>query len=128
MPSTRKPGQAVGDQLGHRAAGVGDDRRAACHRLDDAVAERLVEVDEVQEGVGAAEHGCAVGGGDRSEVADAVAVDVRGDLLVEVALVLDDAGDDEAAAGRGRDLDGVGGALVGVDPPEEEQVIARARG
>ena len=50
-PSTRNPVTRVGDQLGHRAPAVGDDRRAAGHRLDDAEAERLVEVDEVEQGV-----------------------------------------------------------------------------
>ena len=97
------------------------------HRLDDAVAERLVEVDEVQERVGVAEDGRAFGGADRPDVAHPVAVEVRRDLLVEVALVVDDPGDDETAAGPRGDLDGVRRALVGVDPPEEEQVIARVR-
>ena len=50
-----------------------------------------------------AEHVGAVGGGDRADVADAVAVEVRRDELVEVLLVVDDAGDDEAAAGPAGD-------------------------
>ena len=81
-----EPGRPVVDQLGHRAAVVGDDRRAAGHRLDDAVAERLVEVDEVQQGVGAAEDlGALLGRRDRTEVADPVAVEVGRDLVAEVA-------------------------------------------
>src|SRR5260370_840872 len=37
-----KAGDPVRDQLAHRASGTGDDRRATGHRLDDAVAERLL--------------------------------------------------------------------------------------
>ena len=40
------------------------------------------------------------------------------------SLVLDDAGDVEPSSGSPGDLDGVGGALVGVDPTEEQQVVA----
>ena len=47
----QKAGDAVRDQLAHRAPRVGDDRRATGHRLDHAVAERLVEVDQVEQGV-----------------------------------------------------------------------------
>ena len=43
------------DQLGHGAAGKRDHRRAARHGLDDAVAERLVEVDQVEQRGGATE-------------------------------------------------------------------------
>ena len=79
-------GHTVGDELGHRAAAVGDDRCAACQCLDDAVAERLVEVVEVQERVRPTEHGRTVSSGHRAEVADRVAVDVGCDLFVGVAL------------------------------------------
>ena len=50
---------------------------------------------------------------------------MRGDLAVEVRLVLDDAGDHERPPGAPRDLDGGGRALVGVDAAEEQQVVAR---
>ena len=45
--------------------------------------------------------------------------------VAEVLLVLDDAGDVEPAAGTAGDLDGVGGALVGMDATEEQQVFSR---
>ena len=128
MSSTRKPVTPCVDQLAHRAARVGDDRRAAGHRLDDAVAERLVEVDEVQQGVRsrrALRRASAASTG--AEVAHPLAVDVRRDLVAEVLLVLDDPGDVEPAAGSAGDLDRMGGALVGVDPPEEQQVLAGTR-
>ena len=51
---------------------------------------------------------------------------MRCDLLVEVALVVDDPGDDEAAPGPRGDLDGGRGALVGVDPAEEQEVVTGA--
>ena len=48
-------GDAVVDELGHRAASKRDHRCAAGHRLDDAVPERLVEADQVQQRVSASE-------------------------------------------------------------------------
>jgi hypothetical protein len=54
-------------------------------------------------------------------------VDVRRDLVAQVALVLDDACDEQRPVGLPGDLDGGGGALVGVDAAEEEQVIAGDR-
>ncbi len=51
-----EPGGAVVDQLAHRAPIVGDHRGAACHGLDHAVAERFVEVDQVEQRMGTSEH------------------------------------------------------------------------
>ena len=56
-----------------------------------------------------------------------LAVDVRCDLVAEVLLILDDPGDVEPAATSPGDLDRVGGALVGVDPSEEQQMLAGTR-
>ena len=50
-------GHTVVDELGHGAPVERDDGGAAGHRFDDAVAERLVEVDEVQQRSGTAEEG-----------------------------------------------------------------------
>ena len=119
---------AVLDQLGHRAALEGDHGRAARHRLDDAVAERLVEVDQVQQGVRAAEQLGSLVRADRAEERDALAVESRRAPLVEVALVLDDPGDHEPHPGRDGDVDRLGRSLVGMDPAEEQQVVARRRG
>ena len=66
-------------------------------------------------------------GVDGAEIAHLRAVDVRRDLVAEVLLVLDDAGDVESAAASAGDLDRFGGALVGVDPSEEQQVLAGDR-
>ena len=123
----QKAGHPVLDQLAHRASRIGDDRRATGHRLDDAVAERLVEVDQVEQGVGTAQHLRAHGGIDGAEVAHLLAVDVRRDLVAEVLLVLDDPGDVEPAATSTGDLDRLGGALVGVDPTEEQQMLTGTR-
>ena len=122
-----KAGDPVRDQLAHRASRVGDDRRATGHRLDDAVAERLVEVDQVEQGVRTPQYFGALRLVDGAEVAHLLAVDVRRDLVAEVLLVLDDPGDVESAAAAAGDLDRVGGALVGVDPSEEQQMLAGAR-
>ena len=66
-------------------------------------------------------------GVDGAEVAHLLAVDVRRDLVAEVLLVLDDPGDVEPTATSAGDLDRVGGALVGVDPSEEQQMLAGTR-
>ena len=65
-----------------------------------------------------------VGRVDRTQKADLIAVDVGLDLVAEVVVVLDDAGDVESAPGSLGDLDGVGGALVGMDATEREQMFA----
>ena len=59
-----KAGAAVIDELGHRTAAEGDDRGAAGHGLDHAEAERLVEIDQVEQGV--AHHRVARSGGSAS--------------------------------------------------------------
>jgi hypothetical protein len=64
---------------------------------------------------------------DRAEVGDAVAVDVRLDLLAEVRAVLNDPADNEPAAGQRGDLDRIGGALVGMDPTEIHERVPAAR-
>ena len=63
--------------------------------------------------------------GDRAHVGHAITVDVRRDLDVEGALVLDDPREHEPATGEPGDLDRVRGALVGMDASEEQQVLAR---
>ena len=103
----------------------GDDRCAAGHRLDHAVAEGLVEIDEVQQGVSAASTvGSSPDGVDRAEVADRARRRGAARPRAEVLLVLDDAGDVEPTSGSPGDLDRVGRALVGMDPPEVQQVFA----
>ena len=49
------------------------------------------------------------------------------DLVGEVLLVLNDARDGQRTVGASSDRNRLGGALVGMDSPEEEQVIARIR-
>ena len=56
-----------------------------------------------------------------------LAVDVRLDLASEVLVVLDDPCDVEPTATSAGDFDRVGGALVGVDSSEEQQVLAGTR-
>ena len=65
---------------------------------------------------------------DRSEVAHPVAVDPRRDHVVEVALVLDGPGDQQRPPGALGDVDRVGGALVGMDPAEDDQLVTAGRG
>ncbi len=105
---------------------VRDHGCATGHGLDDAVPEGFVEVDEVEQAVRVGENRGSVSGVDGSDVGHAIVVEVCRDLGAEVALVLDDAGDDEPSLHSPGDFDRVGGALVRVNAAEEEQVIARA--
>ena len=61
---------------------------------------------------------------DRAEEDDLVPVDIRFHGVGEIPLVLHDAADHQPPARAAGNLDGVGGALVGMDAPETHQVIA----
>ena len=50
-----EPGAGVIDDLAHGAASVGDHRCCAAMEFDNAEPERLIEVDQVEQGVGSAE-------------------------------------------------------------------------
>ncbi len=73
--------------------------------------------------MGAAQHRAAFGGGDGTDVADVAAVEMGRHVLVEVLLVLHDAGDDQRPPRPTGDGDRLGRALVGMDAPEEQQVV-----
>ena len=82
-----------------------DDRgRTVRERLWDAAAPRRIE-----------RYGAALGS--VSQVGDAITVDVRLDLLLEILRVLNDPADDETATGAARDVDRCGGSLVGIVLP-----------
>ena len=120
---------AVVDDLGHRAPSEGDDRRAAGHRLDDAEAERLVEVDRGASSARAPPRRSARSvGTDRADerahgrrrcAARPLARSSRGPGRCRRSI--------SGKPARSADLDRLGGALVGMDPPEEQQVVARRR-
>ena len=117
------PGHALVNHLGHRAAPVGDDRGAARHGLHDGQAERLVEVDRVQQRSRIAEDIRAAPRADRAEEDDLVPVDMRLHGVGEIPLVLHDAADHQPSSRATGDLDGVSCSLVGMDAPERDQVI-----
>ena len=73
--ASQVPGHALVNHLGHRAAPVGDDRGAARHSLHDGQAERLVEVDRVQQRSRVAEDIRAALRADRAEEDDLIPVD-----------------------------------------------------
>ncbi len=107
------------DELGHGASPVGDNGGAAGERLDDAEPERLVVRIRVLGCGGGAEPGRPVGAVDDAEVDD-VAAEAWLDFLVEVVVVLDDPSDAQSTICGARELDRGVGALVGMDPPEEQ--------
>src|SRR5581483_11227186 len=113
------------DDLAHRAAPSCHDRGPARHRLDDAVAERLVEVDQVRERPRGAGQVRAAVGPDGADVGHAGAVETRFDEALEVASILDDPGDRERQAYARGDVDRLRGSLVWMNPAEEQEVLAR---
>ena len=118
------PGHALVNDLAHRAAPVGDHRGAARHRLHDGQAERLVEVDRVQQRGRIAEDIGSAPWADRAEEDDLIPVDVRFHGVGKILLVLHDAADHQPSSRAAGDLDGVSCALVRMDAPETHQVIA----
>ena len=63
-------------------------------------------------------------GAHRTDEGHVPTVESRRDQFVEVLLVLDDPCDLERQIRCQRDVDRLGGSLVRMDPPEEEQVAA----
>ena len=118
------PGHALIDNLGHRAAAIGDDRGAARHRLHDGQAERLIEMDRVQQRGRVTEDIRPALRADRAEEYDLVPVDVRLHGFGEIPLVLHDAANHQPSSRPAGDLDGIGSPLVGMDAPERDKLIA----
>jgi len=114
------------DQLRHRAESEGNDRCPGGHRLDDRQAERLGEADQVQQGQRTTQQAVALGRPHRPDVGD-VAAQLRLHLLAEVPLVLHDPGDHQRHPGAASNLDRQVGALVRMDPAEEQQIAAGLR-
>ena len=85
----------IADDFGHRSAGMGDHRRSASHRFDDAEAERLVEADEVEERPRTGEEVAAAIGTHGADVRDSFSVEPGLDGSLEVLLVLNDPRDDQ---------------------------------
>src|SRR4029079_15493339 len=115
----------VADDLRHRSTWMGDHRRSARHCLDDAEAERLVEADEVKERPSSGEELAAAIGAYGADVRDPFSVEPRLDGSLEVLVVLNDPRDDQRQAVLLRNVDRLDGAFLGMDPSEEQQVVAR---
>src|SRR6478736_7410076 len=81
------------DDFRHRASPVGDNRRAAGHRLDDREPKGLVEGDRMNERVRIPEHRGSLLLADRTQVGHSIAVDVWPDPFGEIVVVLDDPAD-----------------------------------
>ena len=120
------PGHALINDLGHGAAPIGDDRGAARHRLHDRQAERLIEMDRVQQRRRVAEDLRPALRADRAEEYDLVPVDMRLHGVGEIPLVLHDAADHQPSARAAGDLDGVGSSLVRMDAPERDKRVTGA--
>ena len=120
------PGHALIDHLGHRAAVIGHDRGAARHRLHDGQAERLVEMDRVQQRSRTTQDLRPALRADRAEEHDLVPVDVGLHGVGEIPLVLHDAADHQPSSRPAGDLDGVGSSLVRMDAPERDKLVTWA--
>lgn len=77
----------------------------------------------MEQRVGPAEQGVALGGTGRAEVDDLLAVEVWRDVLIEVGPVVDPSRRSAGRPAAAGDLDGRRRAFLRVDPPEEEQVL-----
>ena len=117
------PGHALVDHLGHRAAPVGDHRGTARHGLHDGQAERLVEVDRVQQHGRIAEDIRPAPRADRTKEHDLIPVDMRFHGVGEIPLVLHDAADHQPSSRAAGDLDGISCSLVRMDAPKRDKVI-----
>lgn len=82
-----KTALAMTHDLSHRTATPGDDRCAASHRLDDTETERLIEVDEVQQGRCAPEQRSTLLDSHRADVPHEHVVDSRLDEPFEIAAI-----------------------------------------
>src|SRR6185436_13365273 len=121
-------GDAGLEDLGDGAAGEREDGRPAGHRLDHDQAERLRPVDREHERARAAEKRALLPLVDLADELDSRLAEERPDDLLEVDLVgsLGDLrGDLERHARAARDLDGAVATLLGRDPAEERQIVAR---
>ncbi len=72
--------------------------------------------------IGAAQNLAALVTAYRAQIANAIAVNVRCHLSVEVVLILDDPGDNEWPTGSTGDLDRVGSTLLAMNASEEDQL------
>ncbi len=123
-------GQPVVDDLGDRAAVIGDHRRAAGHRLDHHQAERLRPVDRHQQPDRAAQEFRLLGIADLAdEVDQRIVLDQRANEFVVIFLVgaIDLGGDLERNAAAGGDLDRAVDALFRRDAAEHGQIAGRHR-
>ena len=111
----------VADQFRHRSARAGDHRGSAGHRLDDAEAERLVEVDQVQERARAAEQFAARARARPARGRSPALHRERFHEPLEVLVILDDPGDQQRQARPFRDFDRLGGPLSGWIRPKNSK-------
>src|ERR1019366_9750099 len=89
--------------------------------------ERLVERDQLEHGERATQQRIPFRRPNRPQESHSVAVEPRLNLTPEVVRVLDDPRDQQRQAGGGRRLDRQMNALVRMDPPEDQRVVAGVR-
>ena len=119
-------GDAVVDDLRHRAAAERQDRRAAGHGLDHGKAERLRPVDGKQQRLRLAQELRLLMLVDLADEFDAGAVEQRLDLRPEIGFVgaVDLGCDLQRNAERARDRDGAVGPLLRRDAAEKGDIAA----
>ena len=122
-------GEAVLDDLDHRAATEGQHRRSAGHGLDHGKPERLRPVDRKQQRLRLAQKLRLLLVVDLADEFDAAGAEQRLDLGAEIDLVgaVDLGRDLERNAQRARNGDGAVGPLLRRDAPEEGQIAAGPR-
>lgn len=119
----QKAGFAVSQKLGHGAPVDRDDGRSAGERFHDAVAERLVEVNRMQQCLRISQQGAFSFRPDGADISDLIG-EIGLNALVEIPLILDDSRDDQLFFDPSRDLDCILRPLVRMDTPEKKKIIA----
>jgi hypothetical protein len=117
------------EQLGHRAPGPCQHRRAARERLDHDHAERLGPVDREEQRTSAAEQRGFLRFSDLAEIGDVRLRHQFGDLRFEIRAIrrVDFGGHAQLHAGAPRDLDGAIQPLLRRDTADERDVVAGTR-
>ncbi len=115
------------NQLGHRSASRGDDRSSTRHRFDHRQSKWFLEVDQVQKGACVAKGVLSLLPTDRAVIGYMHAGSGWHDCRLIVLAVLHDAVHVQMMPTKTCDFDRLRGALVGMDSPEEKQVIADIR-
>jgi hypothetical protein len=120
----QKPSPTVFDHLAAGAQVHGDNWHAGCISLSQDQTESLWDCVQMQQSAGPREQFVFLRYPYRSDIADFSIIDVRLEPFPIVDFVLDDSSDDQPAAAQASGIDGQMDTFIGVNPAQEDQVLA----